>query len=323
MSLTQNLAVFILGLIILIVGAEALIRGAVHLAKSLGVSPFMIGLTLVAFGTSAPELVVNVSAVWQGSSGLAIGNVVGSNIANIGLILGITALIRPMVAQNHMRKCDMPIVIVLSGLLWVFVSDGTLSRVDAGLFLVGFLVMGVYLIRTQANEQATVAQEASKGLDPQHPSQWRNVLYVLIGLAGLVGGAHLMVESATAIARIWGVSEFIIGLTILAIGTSLPELASSGAAAYRGHSDIAIGNVVGSNMFNILLILGVTGLVQPLQVDYLQIRMDLLVMVSFAVLLMMMLLRSVRISQREGAVLLVAYIAYVTWKGLVAAQSAT
>lgn len=321
MMLTQNLGVFVLGLAILVVGAEALIRGAVNLAKRLGVSPFIIGLTLVGFGTSAPELVVNVSAVLQDSPGLAMGNIVGSNIANIGLILGIAAIIRPMAAHSRILRREVPIVLVVSGLLWALVADGELSRIDAGVLLFGLALLGVYLTRTSVAEEPAEVQEEISGLAPKQPSHWGNGLLVLIGLAGLVGGAHLMVESATAIARIWGVPEVVIGLTILAVGTSLPELASTGAAAYRGHSDIAIGNIVGSNMFNILLILGVTGMVQPLEVEPSLLRVDIPVMLGFAFLLLIVLLRGLRIARPEGVLLLAAYIAYVSWQAYIASQA--
>ena len=316
MTLPENLGLFALGLVILVVGAEVLIRGAVNIARLFGVSPFIIGLTLVGFGTSAPELVVNVSAAINNVPGLAIGNVVGSNIANVGLILGVAALIQPLTAQGRVFTREVPIVLFLSGLLWGLAFDGELSRIDAGIFLLGFLMMGVYLFRTGSDEPAAVKaeigvlgtghgeiEEKVDGAGPAAdagPAGWVSGLYVLVGLAGLVGGAHLMVESATQIARIWGVSEVIIGLTVVAIGTSLPELAATGAAAFRGQSDIAVGNVVGSNMFNILLVLGVTGMVTPVAIEPQVVNVDLPVMCGFAVLLFVVLIRGLSIRRSEG-----------------------
>ena len=330
MTLTENLGLFVVGLVVLVIGAEVLIRGAVNIARLFGVSPFIIGLTLVGFGTSAPELVVNVSAAINDVPGLAIGNVVGSNIANVGLILGVAALIQPLTAQGRVFTREVPIVLFLSGLLWGLAADNELSRVDAGIFLLGFLMMGVYLFRTGGEESASVKAEIgelgtgdaeiekeAEGV-PQpaadRPNGVVSGIFILVGLAGLVGGAHLMVESATAIARIWGVSEVIIGLTVVAIGTSLPELAATGAAAFRGQSDIAVGNVVGSNMFNILLVLGVTGMVKPLAVDEQVVAVDMPVMCGFAVLLFVVLIRGLSIKRSEGALLLACYAGFIGWQ---------
>ena len=315
MPVLQHLGLFALGLLILVAGAEALIRGAVNLARLLGVSPFIIGLTLVGFGTSAPELFVNVSAAIQDSPDLAMGNVVGSNIANVGLILGVAAVLSRLVTHARMLTREVPIMVAVSVLLWLLVGDGVLSRIDAGILLLGFAVMTVYYFRIGRAEPRDIQEELSE-LAPRKPARWGNAILVLFGLAGLVGGAHLMVESATAIAQIWEVPEVIIGLTILAIGTSLPELASTVAAAYRKQADIAVGNVVGSNLFNILLILGVTGMVKPLEVDASLLQVDLPVMLGFAVAMFLMLLRTETIYRLEGMALLLAYAGFIGWQSV-------
>lgn len=315
MQLFYHLGLFIAGLLILVAGAEALIRGAVNLARLLGVSPFIIGLTLVGFGTSAPELVVNVSAALYDAPGLAMGNIVGSNIANIGLILGVAAVLSPLVTQARMLTREMPIMVAVSVLIWILVSDGQLSRIDAGILLAGFAMTTWYYFRIGQEEPEAIQEELSE-LAPRKPSRWGNGLLAVLGLIGLIGGAHLMVESATEIARLWQVPEVIIGLTIVAVGTSLPELASTVAAAYRKQADIAVGNVVGSNLFNILMILGVTGMVKPLDVDASLLRVDLPVMLGFAVAMFLMLLRTATIYRLEGIVLLLAYAGFIGWQAV-------
>ena len=315
MQLFYHLGLFIAGLLILVAGAEALIRGAVNLARLLGVSPFIIGLTLVGFGTSAPELVVNVSAALYDAPGLAMGNIVGSNIANIGLILGVAAVLSPLVTQARMLTREMPIMVAVSVLIWILVSDGQLSRIDAGILLAGFAMTTWYYFRIGQEEPEAIQEELSE-LAPRKPSRWGNGLLAVLGLIGLIGGAHLMVESAKEIARLWQVPEVIIGLTIVAVGTSLPELASTVAAAYRKQADIAVGNVVGSNLFNILMILGVTGMVKPLDVDASLLRVDLPVMLGFAVAMFLMLLRTATIYRLEGIVLLLAYAGFIGWQAV-------
>ena len=313
MPIAAHLGLFLLGLIVLAVGAELFIRGAVRVARRFGVSPFVIGLTLVGFGTSAPELVVNLSAALGGSTDIAIGNVVGSNIANVGLILGPAALLRPMVAQMRLLKAEIPAVIAASVALWVMCLDGTIDRADGAVLLAGFAAMMLYIAWTAKAEPPEVQEEIAHAVPPVERA-WVSALFLLVGLAGLVGGAELMVRSAVAVATQLGVSELVIGLTIVAVGTSLPELASTVAAAYRGESDIAVGNVVGSNLFNILLILGTTAQVSPLPVPPGSERTDLPVMVGFALLLLTVVVNGLRIHRWEGALLLASYAGFIGWQ---------
>lgn len=231
----------IAGLLILILGAESLVRGASALALKLGVTPLIIGLTIVAFGTSAPELAVSLKSALAGNSGIALGNVVGSNIANIGLILGLTALVRPIGVQSMMVKRDIPLMLFASLLFWGLISDGSLSQLDGALLcsmLIAYLGMNYLFDKQQADTE-------SMELKPLAPLL--AVVLLLVGIAMLVGGGILFVDGAVALARQLGMSELLIGLTIIAIGTSMPELITSLVAARRGESDIAIGNLVGSN----------------------------------------------------------------------------
>lgn len=311
-----DLLMFGVGLAVLVIGAEGLIRGAVSVAARLGVSPFMIGLTLVGFGTSAPELVVNLSAALAGAPDLATGNVVGSNIANVGLILGVAALIRPLAARMRLLKIEVPAVIGVSLLLWLLASDGSLGRRDAAVLLTGLGVVFTALAVAARRESREVRAElATQPEVTEAPGRmWVGLVLVAAGLVGLVVGAELLVRSAVSMAREMGVSELVIGLTVLAVGTSLPELASTAAASLRGEADIAVGNVVGSNLFNVLLILGTTSAVTPLPVPTRLISVELPVMTGFAVLLWLVLANGLKVHRWEGAVLVVAYIGFVAWQ---------
>ena len=233
------------GFIILTLGAEALVRGASSIALRLGITPLIIGLTIVAFGTSAPELAVSVKSALAGNSGIALGNVIGSNIANIGLILAITALIRPIQVQSQVVKRDIPLMILASMLFWGLLLDGELSLIDGVVLLsllIGYLAFS-YISSKNSNEE----EEIEAG--PNNPLL--SALFIVVGISMLVGGGILFVNGAVDLAKTFGVSEVIIGLTIVAIGTSMPELVTSVIAALKGQSDIAIGNIVGSNIFNI------------------------------------------------------------------------
>jgi cation:H+ antiporter len=308
-----HISLFIFGLIVLVAGAECLIRGAVRVARALGVSPFMIGFTLIGFGTSAPELVVCLSAALHGSAAIALGNVVGSNIANIGLILGAAAVIRPLDAEMRLLKVEVPVVIVASLALWFLCRDQALSRVEGGVLLGGFVALAAYMYGTARQEPPPVKEEVGKSAAIRMPV-WLAAVLVGVGLGGLVLGADLMVGAAVAMAKAFGVSEWIIGLTVVAVGTSLPELAATGAAAWRGESDIALGNVLGSNLFNILLILGATVLVSPMRLDDSILFRDLPVMIVFAALLLPVLFNGLKVYRWEGALLLAAYAGLVTWQ---------
>jgi cation:H+ antiporter len=288
----------LVGLALLYFGGEWLIRGASTLAIRLGVSSLAIGLTVVAFGTSAPELVVSVDAALSGANDVAVGNVVGSNIANIALILGLAALLRPAKVEAKILRVDAPIMILVSFALLAVMADGRASRLEGCLLLVGLTAYTV-------EEFASAAPEPRAGASA-------SALFVVAGFASLVVGGHLLVTAAVELATLLGMSQAAIGLTIVAIGTSLPEFATSVMASLRGNGDIAIGNVVGSNIFNILGILGLTAVIHPLELGAIT-WLDLGAMVGFACVLGVLLLTRLQLGRAEGAFLLAGYISYTSW----------
>lgn len=292
------------GFIILTLGAEALVRGASAIALRLGITPLIIGLTIVAFGTSAPELAVSVKSALAGNSGIALGNVIGSNIANIGLILAITALIRPIQVQSQVVKRDIPLMILASMLFWGLLLDGELSLIDGVVLL--SLLFGYLTFSYISSKNSNNEEEIEAG--PNNPLL--SGLFILVGISMLVGGGILFVNGAVDLAKTFGVSEVIIGLTIVAIGTSMPELVTSVIAALKGQSDIAIGNVVGSNLFNILGILGVTAIVHPVSSLGFQ-PFDFMVMLALAIVILPFAWTGLRIGRREGSVLLLTYLGYM------------
>lgn len=308
----QNILLFMVGLVILGVGADLLIRGSAGLARRFGVPPFVIGFAVVGFGTSAPELAVNLSAACGGSCDMALGNIVGSNIANVGLILGTAALVRPLAVHMRVLRFEVPIAIGAALALWALAAGGDIGRAEGAALLAAFAAVAVLVFRSARREEPDVKQELSAPVDKPVPAG-RAVAASVLGLAGLTGGAHLMVGAAAALARTWGMSDLAIGLTIVAVGTSLPELASSVAAALRRQPDIAVGNVIGSNIFNILLILGVTASVQPVPVPAAALRVDIPVMAALSVALLPIMWGGGRVSRGEGGLLLGLYASYIAW----------
>ncbi len=300
------------GLALLYLGGEALVRGAAALALRLGISPLAVGLTVVAFGTSVPELVVSLDAALAGADDIAVGNVVGSNIANILLILGLSALIRPVAVEAKIFRTDAPLAVVASLALIGMLADGVVSRTEGGLLLTALAAFTVLTFRQARRESGVVRAELATAAPQAAPGAVASGLLVLLGVAALVAGGHLLVTAAVELALVFSVSQAVIGLTMVAVGTSLPELATSVVAAARDRGDIAVGNVVGSNLFNILGILGVTAVAAPLSRGAVGWA-SLAVMLAAAVLLVPLLGTGSRLSGREGAVLLAAYAAYVTW----------
>lgn len=302
------------GLVLLFGGGEALVRGAVALAQRWGVSAGLVGLTLVAMGTSAPELVVSVQASLGGQPDIALGNVLGSNIANILLILGTTALIRPLAARPVVVWRDGTVMVAASLGVALLAQTGWLGRGAGGVMLValaGFLGFTWWHDRRQGPQLAPEALEGAV-LAPR-PSLWGNLFWTALGLAALVGGSKALLLGATSLARAAGVSEAVIGLSLVAVGTSLPELATSLVAAWRHQADVAVGNVVGSNIFNLLGILGTAALVRPLPVDPAMARSDVWIMLGAAVLLLPFLITGWRLNRAEGLFLLVAYGGYLAY----------
>ncbi|HEX5360877.1 MAG TPA: calcium/sodium antiporter, partial [Fluviicoccus sp.] len=248
------------GLILLTFGADVLVKGASSLAGALGISPLVIGLTVVAFGTSAPEMAVSVSSAWKGAADIAVGNVVGSNICNVLLILGLSAVAASLVVQKQLVRFDIPIMIFFSLLVLAMSLDKGISRLDGAILFAGIVAYTVFLIR-EARREGVATVEGAEEIEAN--PMWKNLAYIGVGLGMLILGSQWLVEGAVAIAKYAGLSELVIGLTIVAVGTSLPELATSVMASLKGERDIAIGNVLGSNIFNIGAVLGISGLVAP------------------------------------------------------------
>lgn len=303
----------ITGLLLLIVGADLLVRGAARLAASLGVPALVIGLTVVAFGTSAPELAVSVKSAWAGQAELAIANVVGSNIFNVLFILGLAALISPLVVSKQLIRQDVPIMILVSVVAVLMAWDGTLGRGEAVLLFTGLLGYTAFLFVQGRRQGMDTADEEVAELIRRPVPAWQNLLLVAGGLVLLVAGARWLVQSAVQIAASFGVSEAVIGLTIVAAGTSLPEVMTSVIATLKGQRDIAIGNVVGSNVFNILCVLGLSGLVSPapLLAGTQLASLDMPVMLGVAVLCLPLFFVGARLTRFEGLLFLVLYLAYV------------
>lgn len=322
MEIAWAVAQFIAGFVFLVGGAELLIRGASRIALRLGIQPVVVGLTVVAFGTSAPELLVSVTANLSNSGGsdMALGNIVGSNIANLGLILGLCGSLYALSVNRHIVKIEYPLVIgvtiIFSAMLLV---GGVLERWEGGLLfagLVAFLIWNIVTARKQyemahaAEENLEVAVTVDAKIARPSEQPWFDVLLVIMGLGGLVLGADWLVTGARTIALALGVSEMVIGLTLVAVGTSLPEAATSLVATFRGQGDLAIGNVVGSNLFNILGIAGLTALIKPLTAPP-GLWIDLVVMLAFTVLVYALVWRAPhRIERWQGALLLILYVGY-------------
>lgn len=321
----MTIFLFVAGLVLLVIGAEALVRGATRLAAVLGISPLVIGLTVVAFGTSSPELAVSVKSALSGESSIAVGNVVGSNIFNVLFILGVSALIVPLVVSQQLIRLDVPLMIVLSFIVLIMSLDESFGRVD-GLMLVAGLVAYVwFLIHQSRRESARVNEEYARefGVEQQSKPSWaKDTGLVVGGLVLLVLGSRWLVDSAVAFAQYLGVSELVVGLTIVAAGTSLPEVVTSIIAAMRGERDIAVGNVVGSNLFNIMGVLGIASIVAPagIGVSPAVIGFDIPVMIGVALLCLPIFFTGGVISRQEGVLLLGYYVAYTLYLVLAASH---
>jgi cation:H+ antiporter len=306
----------LLSLVILYFGAEGLVSGAASMARRLGVSPLVIGLTVVSLGTSAPELVVSVKAALNGQGALSIGNVLGSNFFNVGLILGFSALIYPLSVKRQLLKLDVPVMIVASILFFLMFLDSEISRIEAFIFVICLISYITYMLVSSNRKKKAVLSTGKQDVEDDIPlgKHWMlDILFIGVGLAALIYGSDMLVVNAVIIAERLGMSEAMIGLTIVAAGTSMPELATSVVAAIKKRADIAIGNVVGSNIFNMLLILGVTGLVRPisaLDINY----VDSLFNIGIGFLLWLFMKRSSRITRLQGALFLTVYLLYFFYK---------
>lgn len=305
--------VFLLGGIVLLYGgAEALVKGSASLARRLHLTPLVIGLTVVAFGTSMPELVVSVEAAISGQASIAAGNVIGSNVANVALILGLSAIVCPLTVDVRIIRIDLPVLVVISLIMTALLLDGSIGRLEGGLLVTGLVAYTVFNLYSVRKESPGAQNVFANVIPKESGSVAGSIAFVGGGLILLVSGARFLVTGAVAIAETVGLSEAVIGLTIVAVGTSLPELATSVLAALKKEGDIAVGNIVGSNIFNILGILGAASLARPLENTGMS-AIDLGLMIALAVLLLPLARSAWKLDRREGGVLLFVYVAYVVF----------
>ncbi len=314
-----TLVLFVLGFVLLTVGADTLVQGASELAETLGISRLIVGLTIVAFGTSAPELAVNLQSAWVDKPDLAVGNVVGSNILNVLLVLGVAAVIVPLSVHKQLIKLEIPLMIAVSFLLLFLSFDGTLNRWDGLLLSSGIVFYTIFTIRSA---RQTPSDDEKNGEKNAPSSLFKQIIFIIVGLVLLVLGSDWLVNGAVMLAKYFGISELIIGLTIISIGTSLPELATVIIGSLRGEEDLVVGNVVGSNLFNILLVLGFTSLVAPLEVSQQAISVDMPIMIAVAMLCLPILFTDYLIERWEGGLFLGYYVAYTLYLFLNAIQHA-
>ena len=295
----------ILGFICLHFGAESFIKGSSRLAFSYRVKPIIIGLTVVAFGTSSPEAFVSILAAIQKSEGISIGNIVGSNIANIGLVLGLSALIKPIKVESSILKKELPFMLIITIIFYIFCLDLELSRIEGGILfagIIGFVLFQIKYAGKNMREKLSLIQHNTKG---------KNILLSVIGLLLLLAGAQLLIRSGINIALKIGVSKVIIGVTMIAIGTSLPELAISVAGVIKGEGDISLGNVIGSNIFNILFVMGITSLLFPFKIEKSLLFIECPIMLLFSLLIFYFLKSKFIVSRIEGIILLFLYWSFI------------
>ena len=318
-----DIALFILGFVALIKGADIMVDGSSSIAKRLGVSTFFIGLTIVAFGTSAPELVVSTLASVKGSSAIALGNIIGSNISNTLLILGISAIVAPLMVKKATVNKEIPFSLLAAIAVGILVNDllidktapDGLTRID-GLVLILFFIIFLYYTFGITRERENIFQKTIGELknDPKERNIYSSIGMIMMGMLGLVLGGQWIVNGAIGFAQVFGISEALIGLTIVAIGTSLPEMAASAMAAYRGRTDIAVGNVVGSNIFNMLWVLGLSAVIRPISFEQ-ALNVDFVVLFLLTIMLLFLIYigRKNILDRREGIVLVLCYFAYIAF----------
>lgn len=313
----ENIGYMVAGLVLLILGAERFVHGAAATARNFGIAPLLIGLTVVAFATSAPEVLVSVVAASRGEPGLAIGNAIGSNIVNIGLVLGMTAIVRPIKLESATLRREMPALLAVTLLVVSLFLDARLTNIDGYVMLTGLVIVMIWLARLGSRSAAN--DPIKKDFEAEIPddvSMKSAVLWVVVGLSALLLGADWLVTGAMGIAQTLGVSEVVIGITIVAFGTSLPELAVSLISVLKGEYGLAIGNIVGSNIFNLLAVIGIAAAIEPMALHPSVLSLHIFVMVAFTLVLFAMTYDydgKARLSRLEGVALLAAYIAYESY----------
>lgn len=313
----MEVLLLLVGLAVLIIGGEVLVRGAVGLSAAMKISPLVIGMTVVSFGTSAPELLVSLQSALDGNPGIAIGNVVGSNIANLALVLGITVLIFPIVAEKQTKRIDYPMMMLASALFAVFALNNLLERWEGIVFVIILIAFTVFLIRSSRKSEKSKLEAVleSDEIDAGEikDSPWLSIGLLLVGLVGLYFGSEWFVGGASDLASKFGLSDSVIGVTVVAFGTSAPELVASIMAAVKKQSDISVGNLIGSNIFNVFAVLGVTSIVKPVKVTNEVIGFDMVWMLAIAVLMIPVLFLGDKIGKWKGVILLLSYVFYIVW----------
>jgi len=310
--MTSTILLFVLGIGLLYVGAEVLVSNASGLALRIGIRPLIIGFTIIAMGTSSPELAVSLLSAIKGTKDIALGNIIGSNIANIGLVIGVAAIIRPLKIRVNTIRREMPYLIVATGIFYLLSLDGVMGLFDGLVLFGGFIIFIVYMIRlAQKDRQKDKEFFDGIGTKKRKRSMVIELILIICGLAGLVGGSTLMVNSAKVIALNLGISEIVIGITLVALGTSLPELAISAVGALKGEVDLAVGNAIGSNLFNILFVIAIVAMVYPIPVESGLLKFDYIFMLGLSIIFLPMMIKNLRITRLEGIFLLLLYAVYI------------
>lgn len=309
----NSIIIFIIGIVVLILGGDYFVKGSSSLALRLKLSPLVVGLTIVAFGTSAPELLVSIQAALKGSPDITTGNVVGSNICNLSLILGISAIITPVVINKDSVRIDWPVTMGASLLFFLAVQNGYIARWEGAAFIVILITYIVFLIRKSRKDHILIRlNEEEEDIPPAPPKQLlKDIVFILLGIAGLYYGSKLLVGSVKDLAITMGIGERVVGLSLVAFGTSLPELVTATVASYRGHTDLAIGNLMGSNIFNIFSILGITSVITPISVNDSIIHTDLIWMLGITFLLLPLMVIGKSIGRWAGLLLVAIYLIYI------------
>jgi len=311
--MTLQFVYMIIGLFVLWGGAELLVKGSSNVAIGLGVRPLVVGLTVVAMGTSSPELAVSMFAALTHTKDISLANIVGSNIANIALVIGVSAMIRPLQIEKSIFRSEIPIVLA-GTLLFSYMSwDGIVGVLDGIILLAGFVLFLVYMVKRSLSDRSA-AKNSQDFVDIRKAPKklFKQFLFILLGLAGLIGGSYFIVESAKAIAEFLGISAFVVGVSIVAIGTSLPELAISAVGALRGRADLAVGNAIGSNIFNTLFVIALVAVIAPIPVDRSLFNLHYPFMIGFTLLVVPLMWTRFRLGRLEGAALVASYIVFIT-----------
>lgn len=308
-----TIVLLIIGLIVLIVGGDYLVKGSSSIALRLHLSPLVVGLTIVAFGTSAPELLISIQSALKGSPDIAMGNVVGSNICNLALVLGLTAVINPVKVKTNSIKIDWPVTMGSSLLLYLIVREGSIVAYEGILFIVILLLYLFFIIKQSRKNIKATNKILNKDEIPDTPAKqiWKDIVFILIGCVGLYFGSEWFVNSAKDLALNLGVEERVVGLTIVALGTSLPELSTAAVASYKGHTDLAIGNLMGSNIFNILSILGITSIIHEIPVHIDILNKDIIWMLLVTLIILPLMITRREVGRVDGFILMAIYVIYV------------